>query len=215
MIQISSLNTEEKLADILAALGFDSESVFIRADKYDEALLRRLSVARRLTGEGYRILLVESDGDVLRVYNWTMLVCESRGEIEEEDVIEKVNLAAFAERVPSDLEKCICLDLPQPFYHYEKVKFVGRDETNGRFGEVNLRRCLHCGRLWVHYFVEYEAYRASGRYFMGLITPEDAEKLTAETAVVYLNSLDWHLYGGSFFDGVVGRATGEHVYVDC
>ena len=132
----------------------------------------------------------------------------------EEDLVEKINLAAFAERVPSDPEKCICLDFPQPFYHYEKVKFVGRDETNGRFGEVNLRRCLHCGRLWVHYFVEYEAFRASGRYFMGLITAEDAEKLTAETAVSYLESLDWHLYGGSYFEGV-GRSTSKHVYVDC
>ena len=64
MIQISSLNTEEKLAETLGALGFDSEAVSIRANKYDEALLRKLSVARRLTGEGYRILLV-ADGWVM------------------------------------------------------------------------------------------------------------------------------------------------------
>ncbi|MBN1372783.1 MAG: hypothetical protein JW987_12655 [Anaerolineaceae bacterium] len=214
MIHISSLNTEEKLAGTLGALGFDSEAVSIRANEYDETLLRKLTVARRLTGEGYRNLLVESDGDVLRVYDWIMLVCELHGDVAEADIIEKVNLAAFPERAPSDPEKCICLDLPQPFNHYEKVKFVGRDETNGRFGEVNLRRCLHCGRLWVHYFVEYEAFRASGRYYMGIITAEDAQSLTAETAVDYLNSLDWHLFGGSFFDGVVGLGTG-HVYVDC
>ncbi len=213
MIDIPSLNTEEKLAELLSKLGFSSESPIIR-DRFDEYLLRDLKVARQLTGEGYSILLVATEGDSLSVQNWMMVVCRFKGQVAEEDVIERINLAAFPERAPADPEKCICLDLPQPFYHYENVKFVGRDETNGRFGEVNLRRCLHCGRLWVHYFVEYEAFRASGRYYMGIITAEDAESLTAETAVDFLNSLDWHLYGGSFFDGVVGRASG-HVYVDC
>lgn len=213
MIDIQSLDTEEKLAELLSELGFSSEAPSIR-NRFDEYLLRDLKVARQLTGEGYRILLVATEGDILTVRNWMMVVCRFKGQVEEEDVIERINLAAFLDRAPADPEKCICLDLPQPFDHYEKVKFVGRDETNGRFGEVNLRRCLHCGRLWVHYFVEYEAYRASGRYYMGVITAEDAESLTAETAVDFLNSLDWHLFGGSFFDGVVGRASG-HVYVDC
>lgn len=213
MIDIQSLNTEQRLAELLSKLGFPSESPSIR-NRFDEYLLRDLKVARRLTGEGYRILLVATEGDSLSVRNWMMMVCRLNGQVLEEDLIEKINLAAFPERAPSDPQKCICLDFPQPFDHYEKVKFVGRDETNGRFGEVNLRRCLHCGRLWVHYFVEYEAYRASGRYYMGVITAEDAEALTAEAAVDCLNTLDWHLFGGSFFDGVVGRATG-HVYVDC
>ncbi len=213
MIDFQVLNTEEKLAEMLAGLGFASESPAVHAHWTDEPLLRKLSVARRLIGEGYRNLLVATESDSLSVYNWTMLVCRFHGVAAEGDLIEKINLAAFPERAPADLEQCICLDLPQPFHHYEKVKFVGVDEINGRFGQVNIHRCLHCGRLWVHYFVEYEAYRKSGRYFMGMISPEDVVGLTAETAVSFLESLDWHLYGGSFFEGV-GRSTSKQLYVD-
>lgn len=95
-----------------------------------------------------------------------------------------------------------------PFQAYEKVRFIGIDTTNGRFGEVNLWQCRKCGRYWLHYLVEYEAFTGSGRYFMGLITPLVADSLSPRGAVDYLNGLDWHLFGGSYF-GKKGRSTGE------
>lgn len=106
-------------------------------------------------------------------------------------------------------EHCICLTEPQTFDQYAEVKFVGIDATNGRFGEVNIKQCKACGQLWLHYFVEYEAVTSSGRYFMGLIAPERADTITAESAVEYLNQLEWHLYGGSYFLGQKGRHTGR------
>lgn len=90
---------------------------------------------------------------------------------------------------------------------------MGIDETNGRFGEVSLKQCKVCGQLWLHYFVEYESFTGSGRYFMGMISPEVAETISAESAVEYLNELEWHLYAGSFFSGKKGRRTGQ-VQVD-
>jgi hypothetical protein len=92
---------------------------------------------------------------------------------------------------------------------YKQIKFVGIDETNGRFAEVNIRQCKACGRLWLHYLVEFEAIPASGRYFMGLITRESADSLPAGGAIEYLNQLDWHLYGGSYFNGQKGRSTNQ------
>ncbi len=109
---------------------------------------------------------------------------------------------------------CRCLSEPLSFDQYDKIIFLGIDDTHGRFGEVNILRCKTCGRYWLHYFVEYESFRGSGRYFMGLVTPETAETLSPDRAVEYLNSLDWHLYGGSYFFGRKGRASGQ-VYVDC
>ena len=118
-----------------------------------------------------------------------------------------------ASDISTEASKCICLDLPLPFDHYEEVRFIGIDEILGRFGQVTLKRCRHCQRYWLHYFVEYEAFSKSGRYYMGLITPETAETLTPETAVDYLENLDWYLYGGSYF-GRMGRSTGQRIHVD-
>ena len=100
--------------------------------------------------------------------------------------------------VPQD---CICLQEPQAFDQYETTHSLGVDKTNGRYGEVNVWRCKRCGRHWLHYLVEYESERNSGRIFMGLIPAQLAESLTPDKAVDYLDGLDWHLYGGSYFGG--------------
>jgi hypothetical protein len=110
-------------------------------------------------------------------------------------------------------QPCPCLDAPLTFDRYEVIAYLGVDTTHGRYGEVTIRRCRHCGRRWLHYRVEYEAFPGSGRYFMGLIAPHAAETLTPEAAVPYLNSLEWHLYGGSYFGGKAGRSRGT-VQVD-
>jgi hypothetical protein len=110
-------------------------------------------------------------------------------------------------------QPCPCLEAPLASSQYEVIAYLGVDTAHGRYGEVTLRRCRHCGCRWLHYQVEYEAFSGSGRYFMGLITPQSAETLTAEAAVSYLNSLDWHLYGGSYFGGKAGRTRGK-VQVD-
>lgn len=81
---------------------------------------------------------------------------------------------------------------------YEK-KDIGIDETVGRFGEVSILKCKLCGKMWLHYFVEYEAFSQSGRWYSGLISDEIAQTVTAETAVRVLESLDWYHYGGSYF----------------
>lgn len=104
---------------------------------------------------------------------------------------------------------CICLREPMQFYEYEEIQYIGVDETNGRYGDVTLKKCKKCDRYWLHYLVEYEAFTASGRYFMGLITPEIAQTLSPDLAVSYLNSLEWHLYAGSYFYGKKGRSTGK------
>jgi hypothetical protein len=109
---------------------------------------------------------------------------------------------------PMTDSNCLCLNAPLPYDQYAAIRFIGVDETEGRFGEVSLKQCKHCGRYWLHYSVEYEHQSGSGRYFMGVITPEAAKGLTPEMAIDYLDALDWHLYGGSYFRSK-GRATGK------
>ncbi len=86
--------------------------------------------------------------------------------------------------------------------------FSGCDETDGRFANVSASRCRSCGRHWLRYFIEYEAFRQSGRWARGLITDQQLKTITPETAIAHLNSLEWYLYGGSYFLSGGGRRKG-------
>jgi len=100
-----------------------------------------------------------------------------------------------------DEQSCRCLLEPLEYDRYLPLRFVGIDPAQGRFGEVNIWQCKTCRRLWLHYLIEEEAFTASGRFFMGLIAPADAAVITAGAAWDYLQRLEWHLYGGSYFGG--------------
>lgn len=104
-------------------------------------------------------------------------------------------------------EDCTCFEPESWRDDFEKT-MLGVDRTKGRFGEVSIDRCRQCGRLWLHYFVEYEAVPQSGRWYRGLITPEAARSVTPEGAVAILEGLPWRLYGGSYFGKRGERSTG-------
>jgi hypothetical protein len=102
-------------------------------------------------------------------------------------------------------EACECLALgPRSFDEAP----VGIDRTNGRFGEVGVRTCRACGRRWLHYHVEYEAFSRSGRWYTGLLPDGADADLAPESAVPLLERLPWHVYGGSWFDTTGRRGSG-------
>ena len=107
---------------------------------------------------------------------------------------------------------CSCHTPPLHYSDYES-EYLGIDRTNGRFGEVTLERCTKCKAYWLRYFVEYESFSESGRWYRGLIPKEDIPQITPENSVAFLTSLDWYLYGGSYFrtTGKIGNGT---IYVD-
>lgn len=107
-------------------------------------------------------------------------------------------------------DECECLELgPRAFSEAS----VGVDRTNGRFGAVGVRTCAACGRRWLHYHVEYEGFSGSGRWYQGLL-PEGAHAgLTPEAAVPLLESLPWHVYGGSYW-GTGGRRGAGPLHAD-
>jgi len=104
--------------------------------------------------------------------------------------------------------QCTCLETPDGLHKYEK-RFVGIDETNGRYGEVELQTCSRCQQIWLRYFVEYEGFSNSGRWFRGRISQSEAKIMTPESAPEYLEMLDWYFVGGSYFDGVVSKQSGK------
>lgn len=99
--------------------------------------------------------------------------------------------------------ECSCLQVP--FASLVLERELGMDDI---FGEVSLWRCTACGRPWLHYHYELEAFMGSGRWFLGPIWEEAAARLTAEAARATLEELPWYYSGGSYFDGAQGATSG-------
>jgi hypothetical protein len=87
---------------------------------------------------------------------------------------------------------------PFSYLDYESVS-LGVDMTKGRYGEVTVETCKACGSLWLRYFVEWEWFSESGRWFRGLVTAEMIGGLKPEQTPELLSSLPWYFYGGSYF----------------
>lgn len=96
---------------------------------------------------------------------------------------------------------CGCLER-QNFSGLRQLRYIGNDDTNGRYADVTLEECTACGQLWLRYFFDYTRPR-SGRWFRGLISDVSAEEITTENAAAYLENLDWYMGGGSHYDGKV------------
>ncbi len=79
------------------------------------------------------------------------------------------------------------------------------------YAQVTILVCPACDQHWLRYFYEVEAFTASGRWYLGAISAEQAAHLTAAEALATLEGLDWYFYGGSYFSGRIGRASGEIV----
>jgi hypothetical protein len=104
-------------------------------------------------------------------------------------------------------DPCVC-EAPSASHEDFHVQYIGVDETDGRYGDVSALTCKRCGQCWLRYFVEYEAFRASGRWARGPIDGEAARSITPEQATEVIAGMEWHLFGGSFFDGRSGRRSG-------
>ena len=77
------------------------------------------------------------------------------------------------------------------------------DETDNRYGDVELHVCRQCGTHWLRYFVEHEAFSRSGRWYYGLLPDalSACDKLSNLQAIL----LDLTETG----DGVWSRFTGK------
>ena len=93
-----------------------------------------------------------------------------------------------------------------PYGHSMKVTELGMDEG---FAEVSVLTCNGCGQNWLRYFYEVEAFTASGRWYLGAITPAELSSLTLENAKGILEGLSWYYYGGSYYDGLSGKSSGS------
>ena len=104
-------------------------------------------------------------------------------------------------------ESCECLQ-SGPRFPDARATSIGTDQSNGRFAEVEAIECLRCGRLWLKYGWELEWESHSGRWYAGIVNPDQTEGLAPEDATRVLEGLDWYLAGGSYYDGHVSRRSG-------
>jgi len=100
-------------------------------------------------------------------------------------------------------ESCGCSAVP--YRHLTDARELGMDS---RFAEASVLVCRECGRHWLRYFYEVEAFTGSGRWYLGAIPPEQASRLGPEEAKATLEGLSWYYYGGSYFEGRSGKTSG-------
>jgi len=105
------------------------------------------------------------------------------------------------------MSECGCYIPPFDYQDFVSTH-IGVDKTNGRYGDVSLERCVHCGTKWLRYLVEYEAFTASGRWFRAPISDEVLATLTPEQAVPFLERQPWHFSGGSYYQSRGQRSSG-------
>src|SRR5216683_7041372 len=93
---------------------------------------------------------------------------------------------------------CRCLEAGPRAPDIDTPRYIGVDETEGRFADVTLERCTRCECLWLRYQVEYEAFAKSGRWAAAPIAEDAATAMTPELAAGYFDSAAWYIYGGSY-----------------
>ncbi len=105
--------------------------------------------------------------------------------------------------------ECGCLDVNSLVSYTDfNSRYIGDDPQNGRYAEVSLEDCRYCGRVWLRYYFSYEHFSRSGRWYRGVVSPEVAARVSPENAATILETLEWYLAGGSYFDGKILRLHG-------
>jgi hypothetical protein len=98
---------------------------------------------------------------------------------------------------------CACLDAPS-----RDLIFLGKLGSDRAYAEVTVLLCPTCGRTWLRYFFELEAFTASGRWYLAPIEIAQVQALAAEEARAFFAGLDWYFYGGSYYHGKTGTTSG-------
>ncbi len=111
-----------------------------------------------------------------------------------------IHVAAARARQPH----CACLNAPGK--HLSLQRELGMDS---HYAEPSVWACRVCGRRWLRYFYENEAFSRSGRWYLGHVPVAIALGLTADGAKRALETLPWYFSGGSYYDGRISRSSGK------
>ena len=102
------------------------------------------------------------------------------------------------------MSECRCLTEGPQRPDIADERYIGCDKTSGRFADVTVRRCSRCQRLWLRYFVDYEAFSGPARWAEAPIDEKEAEAMTPEAAAEFLDRAELAVCGGSYY-GHAGR----------
>lgn len=114
------------------------------------------------------------------------------------DLADRYDQAIAEDDVFATAANCDCLD------HLQTLHELGLESN---FAEISIQKCTACGKLWLRYFYENEAFTGSARWFAGPLDPD--LRPTVDNARHMLESMAWYYCGGSYFDGKVLRGSGS------
>lgn len=105
-------------------------------------------------------------------------------------------------------KECSCLERGPRQGDISEETDIGTDYTNGRYASVELNRCRKCGRLWLHYHVEYEGFSKSGRWATCPIDEKSAADMKPDEAAEFIDRQPWYIYGGCYWNHTDKRGAG-------
>jgi len=106
-----------------------------------------------------------------------------------------------------DNKQCVCLDGIFYVYKQRRIRFLAYDSLND--SEVNIYQCTDCGRYWLNYYYTHDSCENVGRSFWGLIDKDKIKEISADTAALYLQSIDWYWCGGGYYSGKKFKTSGK------
>jgi hypothetical protein len=116
------------------------------------------------------------------------------------DLGDRFDEAMTTDDLLEPLLPCRCFN--EPSADLQENLAIG---TDSHFGEGTLLRCGKCDQLWLRYFYENEAFSRSGRWYLG---PVPLPVIDPEQVKGTLEAMEWYFYGGSYYDGRTGKASG-------
>lgn len=124
----------------------------------------------------------------------------------QEQVVIHVEDRCIDSRSSTASARCPCLGTP--FDGLSTYRELGMDAW---LGEATLLYCRRCGRYWLRYFYEVEAFSQSGRWYLGVLSAAVLASLGLANAKETLEELGWYFYGGSYYGGQSGKTSGKIV----
>ncbi|WP_267402836.1 MULTISPECIES: hypothetical protein [unclassified Chryseobacterium] len=103
---------------------------------------------------------------------------------------------------------CAC-EKPTSNYTEYRTSELGTDHTHGRNAEVSIQQCKLCQRIWIHYSIKSENLPETEKWYKGIVSKKDRPQITPENAVEFLESLEWYVFGGSYFENTVEFGQGK------
>jgi hypothetical protein len=102
--------------------------------------------------------------------------------------------------LPAEVQPdCSCFEPAVRLINPKQI-YSGVDTEHSSYGEVSVEQCSGCMTFWLSFYIEYESFSRSGRWFRAPLPASLVAEVSANNAIDVLNTLTPRYAGGSYYD---------------